>query len=153
MPSAKNKKKNLSRKPDAAARLHLALAACALVALTLIAYYNGIANGFVWDDHQQIVLNPALKPAAPIAQIFSSDIRFAHEDPTFQNRTYRPLQMLTYRIIAASFGLTPVPFHIANLLLAIAAVLAAFAVFRLLLPNTFSAFAAASLFAVYPIHT
>ena len=153
MPSAKRKKKNPPPKPGASAPLHLALAACALAALVVIAYYNSIPNGFVWDDHQQIVLNPALKPAAPIAHIFSSDIRFAHEDPDFQNRTYRPLQMLTYRIIAANFGFTPVPFHIANLLLAIGTVLAAFSVFRLLLPNTFSAFAAASLFAVYPIHT
>ena len=131
----------------------IAFAVCALIALVLIAYYNSLGNGFAWDDHQQIVLNPALKSSAPVSQIFSSDIRFAHQDPTFQNRTYRPLQMLTYRVIGANFGFTPAAFHVCNLLLAIGAVLAAFAIFCLLLPETFPAFAAASLFAVYPIHS
>lgn len=131
----------------------MALAACALVALTLIACYNSLSNGFVWDDHEQIVMNPALRPAAPLSRIFSSDIRFAHQDSGVQNQTYRPLQMLTYRIVAGTFGLSPAPFHLCSLLLAIGCALAAFAVFRLLTRSTFSAFAAASLFAVYPIHT
>jgi Flp pilus assembly protein TadD len=153
MPSAKRKNKNPSPKPGASTALQLALAACALAALVLISYYNGLANGFVWDDHQQIVMNPTLRPTAPLTQIFSSDIRFAHQDPSVQNQTYRPLQMLTYRIVAGTFGLSPTPFHLANILLAIACVLAAFAVFWLLTRSTLSAFAAASLFAVYPIHT
>ncbi len=153
MPSAKRKKKGLPPKQGASARPYLALAACTLVALVLIAYYNGLANGFVWDDHQQIVMNPTLRPTTPLTRIFSSDVRFAHQDPSVQNRTYRPLQMLTYRIVAGTFGLGPTPFHLASLFLAIACVLAAFAVFWLLTRSTFSAFAAASLFAVYPIHT
>jgi protein O-mannosyl-transferase len=153
MPSAKRNKKKSPPKSRPSTSLHLALAACILVALTFIAYYNSLANGFVWDDHQQIVMNPTLRPAAPLTQIFSSDIRFAHQDPSVQNQTYRPLQMLTYRIVAGTFGLNPVPFHLASLLLAIACVLAAFAVFRLLTRSTFTAFAAAALFAVYPIHT
>jgi Flp pilus assembly protein TadD len=153
MPSAKRKNKNPPPKTGASNLLRLVLAACALAALVLIGYYNSIANGFVWDDHQQIVMNPALRPTAPFSQIFSSDIRFSHQDPAVQNQTYRPLQMLTYRIIAASFGLNPAPFHLCNLLFAIGCVLAAFAVFWLLTRSTISAFAAASLFAVYPIHT
>jgi protein O-mannosyl-transferase len=153
MPAAKRKNKNSSPKPGASTQLQLALAAFALAVLVLIAYYNSTANGFVWDDHEQIVMNPALRPAAPLIQIFSSDIRFVHQDPSVQNQTYRPLQMLTYRIVAGTFGLSPTPFHVGNLLLAIACVLAAFAVFWLLTRSTLSAFAAASLFAVYPIHT
>jgi tetratricopeptide (TPR) repeat protein len=153
MPSAKRKNKNPPPKTGASTLVRLVLAACVLAALVLIGYYNSIANGFVWDDHQQIVMNPALRPTAPFSQIFSSDIRFSHQDPAVQNQTYRPLQMLTYRIIAASFGLNPAPFHLCNLLFAIGCVLAAFAVFWLLTRSTISAFAAASLFAVYPIHT
>jgi protein O-mannosyl-transferase len=153
MPSAKRNKKNPHPKPSASTSLQLVLAICALATLTLIPYYNSLSNGFVWDDHQQIVMNPALRPTAPLGQIFSSDIRFAHQDSGVQNRTYRPLQMLTYRIVAGTFGLSPAPFHLCSLLLAIGCVIAAFAVFRLLTGNIFSAFAAASLFAVYPIHT
>ncbi len=153
MPSAKRNKKNPPPKPGASTSPHLALAICALLVLTVIAYYNSLANNFVWDDHQQIVMNPTLRSTAPLTQIFSSDIRFAHQDSGVQNQTYRPLQMLTYRFISGTFGLTPTPFHLANLLLAITCVLAAFSVFWLLTRSTFSAFAAASLFAVYPIHT
>jgi Flp pilus assembly protein TadD len=153
MPSAKRNKKNPRPKPGAPTSLHVALAACALAVLTFIAYYNTLANGFVWDDHEQIVMNPTLQPTAPLTQIFSSDIRFAHQDPSVQNQTYRPLQMLTYRIVAGTFGFSPVPFRVCSLLLAIACVLAAFAVFRLLAHSAPTAFAAAVLFAVYPIHT
>ena len=103
MPAAKRKNKNPSPKPGASTQLQLALASFALAALVLIAYDNSTANGFVWDDHEQIVMNPALRPAAPLTQIFSSDIRFVHQDPSVQNQTYRPLQMLTYRIVAGKF--------------------------------------------------
>ncbi len=153
MPTAKRNKKNPRPKPVASTSLYVALAACVLVALTFIAYYNSLANGFVWDDHQQVVMNPTLRPTAPLTQIVSSDIRFAHQDSGVQNQTYRPLQMLTYRIVAGIFGLSPTPFHLASHLLAIACVLAAFTVFWLLTRSNFSAFAAASLFAVYPIHS
>jgi protein O-mannosyl-transferase len=153
MPSAKKNKKNPPANQGRSTRLHIAFAACALAALVLIGYFNSTTNGFVWDDHQQIVMNPTLKPAAPITEIFSSDTRFAHQDSGVQNQTYRPLQMLTYRIIAGTFGLSPTAFHLCNLLFAIGCTVAAFAVFRLLTRNTVSAFAAASLFALYPIHT
>ncbi len=153
MPSAKWNKKSPPPRSGPSGTLYLVLAACALVVLIVIGYYNSLDNGFVWDDHEQIVMNPTLRSSTPLTQIFSSDIRFAHQDSGVQNQTYRPLQMLTYRIVATTFGINPAPFHLANLLLAIACVLAAFAVFRLLTRSTFAAFAAASLFAVYPIHT
>jgi protein O-mannosyl-transferase len=153
MPSAKKNKKNPPANQGRSTGLPIALAVFALLALVFTGYFNSITNGFVWDDHQQIVMNPTLKPAAPITEIFSSDTRFAHQDSGVQNPTYRPLQMLTYRIIAGTFGLSPTAFHLSNLLLAIGCNLAAFAVFRLLTRSTLSAFAAASLFALHPIHT
>ena len=153
MRSAKRQKKNSSPQPKALSGRHVALAAFTLAALTFIIYFNAIGNGFVWDDHQQIVLNSKLRPATPLSDIFTSDIRFAHQDLGVQNHTYRPLQMLTYRMVAAAFGFGPTPFHLCNIALAIVCVLATFAVFLLLMEDTFMAFAAASLFAVYPIHT
>src|SRR5580698_782880 len=146
MPPAKPKKRNPPAKPAV-------FAPCDLTALVLIVYSNSINNGFVWDDHQQIVMNPALKPDSPLSRLFTADVRFAHQYLPNQNDAWRPFQMLTYRILATSFGLTPAPFHLASIALAVAGVLAAFALFRLLLRSTFSAFAAAALFAVHPIHT
>src|SRR5215472_12209976 len=103
-PKKRPKTSKPSSKSRSATSLPVVLAICSLIAITFIAYRNSLSNGFVWDDHEQIVLNPALKPTAPVCQVFTSDIRFAHQDPTFQNRVYRPLQMLTYRMIAANFG-------------------------------------------------
>jgi protein O-mannosyl-transferase len=153
MRSAKRQKRNSSPQPKALSGRNVALAVVALAALTFIIYFNAIGNGFVWDDHQQIVLNPELRPATPLSDIFTSDIRFAHQDLGVQNHTYRPLQMLTYRMVAATFGFGPAPFHLCNIAFAMACVLEAFAVFLLLTEDLFLAFAASALFAVYPLHT
>jgi len=135
------------------ARVQFALAAAVLAALVLIAYGNSITNGFVWDDHEQVVMNPALKPGAPLGPLFAADVRFAHRGQSLQNADYRPLQMLTYRAVASFFGLSPAAFHTASVLFAIGGALAAFAMFQLLTRKMAVAFAAAALFAVHPVHT
>ena len=137
--------------------LYLGLAALALSALVLLAYANSLGNGFVWDDHEQILLNPALKPSTPWATLFTSDVRFAHPaapgNPYLQNSDYRPLQMLTYRLLYTLFAADSTAFHVSSLLFAGAATLAAFAVFFLLTRRVAVAFSAAALFAVHPIHS
>jgi tetratricopeptide (TPR) repeat protein len=139
--------------PPSASAWRIAGAGALLAAIVVVIYANSVHNGFVWDDHEQIVMNPALRPGAPILPIFTSDIRFSHLGLSAQTHTYRPLQMLTYRLLANAFGMDPAAFHLCSLLLAIAGVLAAFAVFHLLTDNLFLSFAAAALFAVDPVHT
>jgi tetratricopeptide (TPR) repeat protein len=131
----------------------VALAVAALCTLVLIAYSNSLSNGFVWDDHQQIVMNPSIRPDAPLTHLFTGDVRFASRGPSVVTHDYRPLQMFAYRLLLASFGASPTAFHAASILSAIAATLAAFAVFWLLTRNLGLAFAAAALFAVHPVHT
>ena len=135
------------------ARLHLLLAAATLVMLMLAAYANSLGNGFVWDDHQQILLNPAVHPGAPLAPLFTADVRFASHSQSLQNTDYRPLQMFTYRILFGVFGADATAFHGCSFLFGTACVLAAFGVFWRLTRRLPIAFAAAALFALYPIHT
>jgi tetratricopeptide (TPR) repeat protein len=159
-PAKRTQKKNRRRasapakgQPPFSSVLRLTLACAALIFLILIAYGNSLGNGFVWDDHQQILLNPALKPGAPLTRLFTADVRFGPTSFSLQTSAYRPLQALTYRLLFASFGAHPTAFHICNIVFAIAGVLAAFAVFWLLTHKLDVAFPAAALFAVHPIHT
>jgi len=139
--------------PQKTNRLHIALACAALIVLVFAAYGNSRGNGFVWDDHQQILSNPSVKSGAPLAPIFTTDVRFASHSQSFQNTDYRPLQMLTYRLLFGAFGADAGAFHMCSVLLAIACGLAAFFVFLELTHRVPLALAAAALFVLHPVHT
>lgn len=140
------------RNPQSLAGLQFAIAAVVLSGLVLISYDNSLTNGFVWDDHEQIVMNPALRAYAPIRSLFTSDVRFANRSSSIHTEYYRPLQMLMYRMITGMVGTRPEAFHICSIVLAICGTLAAFVVFWLLTRKMSIAFAAAAVFAVYPVH-
>ena len=139
--------------PPRRVRLRLASATVLLLALVLLMYANGSRNGFVWDDHEQLVMNPAVQPRAPLSPLFTSDVRFSHLGLGAQTHTYRPLQMASYWVIANSYGIDPGPFHWCSICLAAAGVLAVFFVFYWLTERVSIAFAASVLFAVHPLHS
>jgi len=130
-----------------------ALAALVLCGLVLIAYGNSLGNGFVWDDHEQIVMNPAVSRETPLASVFTADVRFANRNSSIRTAAYRPLQMLSYRMVVALAGVSPAAFHVSSLGLAVGGTLAGFAVFLLLTGKMAPAFVAAALFAAYPLHS
>jgi len=134
-------------------RLHIAQACAALIVLAIAAYGNSLSNGFVWDDHQQILSNPAVKGGAPLAPLFTADVRFTSHSQSFQNTDYRPLQMLTYRLLFGAFGADAGAFHWCSLLFAIACGLAVFFVFWELTHRLPLALAAAAFFVLHPVHT
>lgn len=132
----------------------MGIAAGLLCVLMLIGYSNGLSNGFVWDDSAQIVMNPDLRPGAPWIRLFTSDVwAHAHRDQRVQTNYYRPLQMATYRLTSDLFGLDSKHLHILSLVLALAAVLAAFMAYLKLTDRLAIAFVAAALFAVHPVHS
>jgi Flp pilus assembly protein TadD len=98
-------------------------------------------------------MNPAVKPGAPLAPLVTTDARFANFDPANQTKVYRPLQMLTYRAVLTVFGASTAAFHVCSVGFAMAGALAALWLFWLLTRSLPMAFAAAALFAVYPVHT
>ena len=121
--------------------------------LPWVAYGNSLDNGFVWDDHEQIVMNPSIKAGAPILPLFTGDVRFAHEGPTVQTKAYRPFQMLTYRLVTEWLGGSASAFHVLSVGFAAAGAVAALMMFWLLTGRVGMALAAAALFAVHPVHT
>lgn len=136
----------VSRRGGAATR-HLPAAALVLVALAT--YANGVTNDFAWDDHVIVVQGSA--------QAGPSEIRRALTSPDVVLRSqpapyYRPLTRLTFVVDRALFGLDPLPYHVENVVLHLAAVLALFALARSVAGGSGAAFVAALLFAVHPVN-
>jgi tetratricopeptide (TPR) repeat protein len=121
--------------------------------LVLIAYSNSLGNGYVWDDHKQIEMNPDLRAGAPWTALFSSDVWSHLHHQTTKSNYYRPLQMVSYRAVSELFGPNPGALHLLSVLLALASVLAAFWVYHELTRRPELAFGAAALFAVHPAHS
>jgi hypothetical protein len=135
-------------------RLTAVALATLLCILAITAYANSTSNGFVWDDHEQVVMNASLRPGAPFLDLVTPNIwGFARAGVREHINYYRPLQMVTYRLTAHVFGLDASAFHAVNLAFHVIAVLLAFALFYTLTGRLGLAFAAAALFAVHPIHS
>lgn len=134
-------------------RLRLAPETVILLTLVFLVYANSLHNGFVWDDHEQLVMNPAVQPRAPLSPLLSSDVRFSHLGLGAQTHTYRPLQMASYWAISNLFGIAPSAFHWGSIFLAAAGVLGVFWVLNLLTERASLAFVASALFAVNPLHS
>ena len=130
------------------------LAGCLLVVLSILPCVNSLQNGFVWDDHQQIVMNPDLRPGADWSHLFSAGVwGYLHRGSAASHIYYRPLQMVTYRTAIETAGVSPLAFHLVSLMFAAASVLLAFGFFWKATRHIGIAFAAAALFAVHPIRS
>jgi protein O-mannosyl-transferase len=129
--------------------------ACAFLALLVgLSYANSLHNGFTWDDNQQILMNPQLRPGTPTWRLLTSGVwAFSHEPAASHNDYYRPLQMLTYRAVASFRGFDPAVFHAVSILFGMIAAILAFVLFLKLTRSRALAFAAGVLFAVQPVHT
>jgi protein O-mannosyl-transferase len=130
---------------------------CAGVFLALLvglSYGNSLQNGFTWDDNQQILMNPGLRSGASVWRLLTSGVwAFSHESVASHNDYYRPLQTLTYRAVESFHGFDPAVFHAVSIVFGMIAAILAFALFWKLARRPVLAFAAATLFAVHPVHT
>jgi Flp pilus assembly protein TadD len=125
-----------------------------LCVLAVTAYANSVSNGFVWDDHEQVVMNSGLRPGAPLLQLARANIwGLARAGVRGRINYYRPLQMVTYRLTAEVFGFDARAFHAVSLALHLIVVFLVFALFYKLTDGIRLSFSAAALFAVHPIHT
>lgn len=123
-------------------------AGLAIAVLAFLVYANSLSNGFVWDDINVIVNNPALK-GPPLSLFSSIDVNRDFELLPY----YRPFTILTFLVEERLHGLAPFLMHLHNVLLHAAS---AFLVFRLaltLINSTSGAILAGILFAVHPINT
>src|SRR5215470_1255301 len=137
-----------------AAKLRIPAASALLLALVALPYANSLDNGFVSDDHQQVVMNSALRPDSPFRHLFQPKIWGSSRQGILQpTNYYRPLQMVAYRLTADVFGFNARAFHAVNLAFHMFAVLLAFALFRKLTNSVGVSSAVAALFAGHPVHS
>ncbi|MCH8903101.1 MAG: tetratricopeptide repeat protein [Bacteroidetes bacterium] len=116
-----------------------------LLAITLLAFFPSIQNGFTnWDDTTLLVNNPIVKDlsADGIRNIFNSHLTFH----------YKPLVFLSWSIEYHLFGMNPMVYHIDNLILHMLNVLLVFLMFLILTKNKSIAFFVALLFGLHPMH-
>jgi Flp pilus assembly protein TadD len=120
--------------------------AIALGFLVVCAYLPSLRNGFVYDDHEVIVVQPRPTGAGDVARAFA--------EPHFRGLPYyRPLVRASLLAQKALHGDASALFHLGNALLAGATAAAAFALLRApaLGVSAPFAFLAAAVFAVHPV--
>jgi protein O-mannosyl-transferase len=124
---------------------------CILV-LAFTLYANTLANGFVYDDHQQVQENPYAQSFRYVGKIFTSTV-WSFQGEEGKTNYYRPLMTLVYLLSNKAFQGLPYGFHLINILLNCIVVGLVFLVSARLLGDQIVALGAATLFALHPIHT
>src|SRR5688572_10527758 len=122
---------------DAGALMRSFLMGVAIIALTFLAYYPALTNGFIWDDDDLLTENPLI--FGPLRDIWFSTKFF----------DYYPLTLTSLWVEFRLWGMRPAPYHFTNILLhAISAVVFWRVLLRLSVPG---AWLAAAVFAVHPV--
>jgi tetratricopeptide (TPR) repeat protein len=124
-----------------------------LAAAAVLPYLNSLRNGFVYDDRDQVLLNPYLRNFHYLREILTSSVWSFVGDFRASTNYYRPIMSLGYLACYQLFGPNARGFHAANLLVNLAAVLLVGLVTLKLFGSYGAAFAAAFIFALHPIHS
>jgi protein O-mannosyl-transferase len=123
-----------------------------LILLASLPYLNALANGFVYDDRDQVLENPYIHSFRYIGKIFGSTV-WTFQGAQGVTNYYRPLMTFAYLVSYKIFGRIPFGFHLVNLILHISVVLLLFIVTERLFQDRLLSLIAAGLFALHPIHT
>jgi hypothetical protein len=119
----------------------------AIAILAVLASLTGISNGFALDDVHIIFENQRLHSVAEAWRLFGQ----TYWPPEEGASLYRPLTAVAFSLEWAVGRGSPLPFHVANIVL-YAAVAVALYRLALLIVSPAAAFVAAALFAVHPLH-
>ncbi len=123
-----------------------------LLLLCLGLYANCALNGFVYDDHSQIELNPVVHSFSHLGDIFGSSIAVQQGKQAWAN-SYRPLVNFSFLISFKLFGYSPYGYHLINIFLHLIVVGMVFVVTAKLFSSEWLGLIAAAIFALHPIHT
>ena len=119
-------------------------------ALGIVVYINALSNGFVFDDMATIVHNAHIKDLGKNFQALFNLDYFKIAQSEF---SYRPIATLSYFLIYAFFGLNPLAFHLASLLLHIFNVIGVYVLVDMIQHNKKTSLIAALVFACHPVLT
>lgn len=124
------------------------IAPVVLIVITIAAYANGTTGPFLWDDLETVVHNPLIHSWANLPQIFSASV---FGGTAGGNEFYRPLVTLSFLLNYQLAELTPLSYHLVNLLLHIGSTLLLFGLLQKLQLSKAQALFVSAVFAVHPI--
>ncbi|MFH1202121.1 MAG: tetratricopeptide repeat protein [Candidatus Omnitrophota bacterium] len=127
------------------------LAIILIVAVSIIIYFNGLGNPFVFDDLHTIVRNNYIKEPNKIALLFNSGF-ITSSDPV---QGIRPLLMLSFAFNYFFGGFNPIGYHITNIMFHFLNGIVLFFLLKFFLRENYfwPAFLSALLFIVHPVNT
>ncbi len=121
--------------------------------ITLIVFFNTFQNDFVFDDESVVQNNSSITSLSNIPKYFTGEEGF-HK---VIGKYYRPIVSATYAIDYALYGLSPIGFHITNVIIHLISCLLLFKIFSLLFAKSkygnLISLLVTLIFAVHPIHT
>jgi len=117
-----------------------------VAALAFLAFARTLAFDFTYDDHTQLLANRFLDRPANLAHVLPGA-----GGPGFPDRG-RPVLVATHFLDRAVGGRNPFAYHLQSVLWHVAAALLVLALAGALGARPSTAFAAAALFAVHPVH-
>ncbi len=123
-----------------------------LLFLALLVYGNTLLNGFVYDDHFQVEQNPYVQSFKYVDRIFTTTV-WSFQGSEGKTNYYRPLMTFGFLVCSKVFQAFPFGFHLVNVLLNCVVVWLVFLACSMLFLDEFAALAAATIFALHPIHT
>lgn len=125
--------------------------------LGLVFFLPSLGNDFTYDDVDMVRENARIRSLTNVREIWLSDWWYAAPsdegvvDPN-RDRLYRPLTLFSFALNYALHGLSPLGFHLLNVLLHALASGLVLVFARRLLRDDLAAIVAALLFAVHPVH-
>jgi tetratricopeptide (TPR) repeat protein len=123
-----------------------------LLFLALLVYCNTLLNGFVYDDHAQVEQSPYVHSFRHVDEIFTTTV-WSFQGLEGKTNYYRPLMTFGYLVCNKVFQSFPFGFHLVNVLLNCVVVWLVFLTCSMLFLDNIVALAAATIFALHPIHT
>jgi tetratricopeptide (TPR) repeat protein len=123
----------------------------ALLFVVVLIYLPSTRFSLVYDDHEQLEMNPRLAAWNEVPGYFSTHL-WAHS-PLQAANYYRPLSLILFRLEYALLGPPAPKWHYASLTLHLVAIVSLILLAQKLVGSFKAALAAAVLFALHPVQT
>jgi len=121
-----------------------------IAVICFLAYFNSLANPFIWDDQALVVQNTLIRLPRNLPLSFTNDLYFGVASGS---NFYRPLQTISYIFDYHFWQLNPFGYHLTNVILQVAVSFLVYLLVFKLLGNLAVSITAAALFASSPLHT
>jgi tetratricopeptide (TPR) repeat protein len=129
--------------------IHLAI----LTVSIFMVYWQSLSFDFTWDDKGLIVSNPVLSGKLSAGQFLAHDFwGLTPDSKPLASQYYRPIVTMSFAMDHALWGLSPMGFHLTNILLHMACTILVYSLGAIWLKSRPASFMASLMFAMHPSH-